>query len=444
VNTHSSDSNTDDNFHLAYSDLAINGSFIQKIYSTPHWIILKVRSIGQNIYFYWGRGAKFNTFFPSGIVIDSKLRIQDRFLEIVRSSLSGLKISRILKTQNDQVYAIMGQRGRNEIVFSIGYFINQAFFVTIEKNEYSIEILSSWNKKRRNLISQDHIEVILNNEWKELPDEFKHQQFKPCDEMMTNWPLDYIDYIKSTSRTKLEKTERKIETKIRHIDKDINGLEKDIQLLETYITSEEIPEIIKLSKKNLKFKTKGHFKKRNELFNKIKNLKSGLEIQRKRVAACEHKDFEQAKNGQGIKPISPFWKDLKSTEEKASEKKEYSDCDFYCFLTGGKIAIGKNNLANDQLRNTWAKKEDWWFHIDGEKSAHVFFKKIETPTIEELEIIAAILKHYSDKIGDKIGLLFTKVKYLSAIKGSPGLVKYKKEKKIIMTCANDWEEKVTT
>ena len=86
--------------------------------------------------------------------------------------------------------------------------------------------------------------------------------------------------------------------------------------------------------------------------------------------------------------------------------------------------------GNDQLRNRWASKEDYWFHLDGLKSTHAILK-LERPTLptqDQLSMAASIVARFSHFIDDWIPIIYTQVKNLKGVSGSPGMVIYKKEK----------------
>ena len=96
----------------------------------------------------------------------------------------------------------------------------------------------------------------------------------------------------------------------------------------------------------------------------------------------------------------------------------------------GQVAWGLNAQGNDQLRNKWASKDDWWFHLDNHKSAHLIVKSANILTPQQIETVASILAQVSGFQGDWIPVIFTQVKNLKAVSGRAGMVVYKKQKHI--------------
>src|SRR5690606_34148682 len=83
------------------------------------------------------------------------------------------------------------------------------------------------------------------------------------------------------------------------------------------------------------------------------------------------------------------------------------------------IGVGQNAKGNDQLRNSWGKKEDIWVHVDQDASAHAVIK-IKNRNAQIVDILAQI-KGYFKKDGE-IDLVYTKLKFVKSIKGSSGKV----------------------
>lgn len=84
------------------------------------------------------------------------------------------------------------------------------------------------------------------------------------------------------------------------------------------------------------------------------------------------------------------------------------------------IYIGKNNLQNNYLTHTLAKREDYFFHIKDYPGSHTIVKSsnLQNHTI----YLAAMLCAYYSKMGvnTKLNVDYTKVKFVHRIKGQPG------------------------
>ena len=128
-------------------------------------------------------------------------------------------------------------------------------------------------------------------------------------------------------------------------------------------------------------------------------------------------------------------------KEKPSKKKikpNYKIVDF----EGCKIYIGKNNLQNDFITHTLAKKDDLWFHVKNSHGSHVVVNgdnKYKESVIREAARYAAI---YSDsKDSSSVPIDYTEIKYLKKVPGRKGsFVTYKKNKTIYIDPIRDTQE----
>ena len=97
------------------------------------------------------------------------------------------------------------------------------------------------------------------------------------------------------------------------------------------------------------------------------------------------------------------------------------------------IYIGKNNKQNDYIVSKLAKDEDLWFHTRNCAGSHVLLRGTN-PSDELILECAKIAKQYSSgSTSTKIGVIYTKCKYLKKPpKANLGYVTYSKEKEIII------------
>lgn len=102
-------------------------------------------------------------------------------------------------------------------------------------------------------------------------------------------------------------------------------------------------------------------------------------------------------------------------------------------LNGHTVYIGKNNRQNDYIISKLAKDDDLWFHTKDCAGSHVLLKG-DNPTDEEILQCAKLAKTYSSAPNSsKIGVIYTKRKYLrKPPKANLGYVTYKNEKEIII------------
>ena len=114
-------------------------------------------------------------------------------------------------------------------------------------------------------------------------------------------------------------------------------------------------------------------------------------------------------------------KETKDVVEKSENQIIIKKYDGYTF------GIGKDAGGNDYLRSKWGLKNDLWFHSEAGSSQHVVVKVIKEGKWDE--IIKNITHIFLPNGGD-MNLIYTQLKNVKGIKGSKGLVEYKKEKHI--------------
>lgn len=117
---------------------------------------------------------------------------------------------------------------------------------------------------------------------------------------------------------------------------------------------------------------------------------------------------------------------IKVSKTSSIEPKEIHIGDF-------RILIGKNNKQNDYIISKLAKDEDIWFHTKDCAGSHVLLKG-QNPDDEIILKCAEIAKEHSGgKNSSKIGVIYTKRKYLrKPPKANLGYVTYKNEKEIVI------------
>ena len=102
-------------------------------------------------------------------------------------------------------------------------------------------------------------------------------------------------------------------------------------------------------------------------------------------------------------------------------------------LDGFTIFIGKNNRQNDYIISKLAKDEDLWFHTKDCAGSHVLLKGDNPPDEIILQCAKLAKEHSSAPESSKIGVIYTKRKYLrKPPKANLGYVTYKNEKEIVI------------
>ena len=105
------------------------------------------------------------------------------------------------------------------------------------------------------------------------------------------------------------------------------------------------------------------------------------------------------------------------------------------FVNNFEIYIGKNNQQNDYIISKLAKDEDFWFHTRLCAGSHVLLKVMNSEPDENTiyECCKLAREHSSAPYPSKVGVIYTKAKYLRKPPNSPlGYVTYKNEKEILI------------
>ena len=133
--------------------------------------------------------------------------------------------------------------------------------------------------------------------------------------------------------------------------------------------------------------------------------------------------------------------DLKSVQSEIEPdnpkgRKEHTKASFEPMeleIEGFKVFVGKNNRQNDYIVSKLSKDEDFWFHTKDCAGSHVLLK-CENPSDDLLLKCANLAKQYSKGANSsKIGVIYTKRKYLKKPPASNlGYVIYKNEREIIL------------
>lgn len=399
----------------------IRGAQIQKAFSSSRFIALNCRKPGKSFTLYLGRGNHYEGIWLSELKLDSQLRIIDQFLEYIRKFLVSAVIESIELNDKDRIIYINYFKYGKVNTFSLFYKGRELYFANkyynLDKKNY--ETYCSWSSQKRDHISSDIFEELgvedLNKE--------KENNIVEIGVL--------LDRELSDARKIFKKDNKKLKRKIDNINNDLMKI-KNFHKLYEFVESQ--PDLSKLDEKirihgvRFSFKEKDHYKRRDQIYSKAKKLKkikphmlNRLEQAKDDLIKIEKSD--RVKNNLSIlKPIIKTIKKLnKSKVENGYIVKNIENL---------AVAIGKSSQGNDQMRKEWAKKDDWWFHLDNETSSHIIVKGSIDDILSKIESIALLMKEESKLNSNEVNLIYTQVKNLKGNKGTAGSVIYKKIKYI--------------
>jgi len=417
---------------------------IQKIFSSLHFIILVVRFPRLTKYIYLGRGKRFEGMYLFEKNVESKYRSTDKFLSYLRKYLGDSRILEISCFEQDRILTIKYQSAEHQGAFSFFWKGNNLFFSNIYKVEGAYHLFKSWNQKT-SLVDKFNLEHFAELGFSQLPDNFFIKK--------SGQEADYSSYIDFLAEIyNSPKIQRKIHQKLeRKKGRILNDLEKNLKWTK-FKTAIETPGLDLTQYQNLTvddiaikfFEGQTHYQRLDLVYKKLKKLKKGYEIQLQRLKNLEIEEQKTkliVKSTAPYSPIAPVWKSGKV--ENIKDKNEKPDIDYF-LMDKIQIGIGYSAKGNDQLRILWAKPQDLWFHIEGQPSAHVVVKVNDLVNLspKQLELIGSILKEYSSYKDEKVPMVYSLVKNLKGVKGSPGKVICKKTKFVTIWYDRDWKQKM--
>ncbi len=197
----------------------------------------------------------------------------------------------------------------------------------------------------------------------------------------------------------------------------INNQNITIELDETKTFNENAQRYFKLYTKSKTTKEKSF-----EMLNGLNMEKDYLENLIYSIEEAKNiKDFEEIKAELQLDEIKP----------KKQEKNELLKLN----INGFDVFVGRNNKQNDYIISKLAKDDDIWFHARLCAGSHVLLKFNGIEPNEEVlfECCKLARKYSSAKQPSKVGIIYTKAKYLRKPPAAPlGYVTYKNEKEVLI------------
>ncbi len=435
---------------------------IQKIYSTSRYVCLSCRTKGKTHYLYFGRGARYEGVWTGDKQPESFLRKIDKFLEYLRRYLTGGRLLKLYIDPIDRIVTILYIKNGKDNYFQLFWkgrslcFLNNYFDLKRKK----WRLFSSWNgdletiKRKSGKTAGDIAELL------EVFDSIGRKESKELDGKESEVQIisallkeEKEKALLNSGPTKREK--KRAQRKYLNIGKDLEKTKK-WRVLQELVSQDnlDLESRNKIDVGGVIFKFRNgsnYYQRRDVVYKKIKGLKIGEEIQAKRYqqASVDLKkitsDNLPADLGENkLNVIAPVWFRKQKKPSELNNQKNNTDIVEMKLKNEIKMAFGKNIHGNDYLRNVWSKKEDYWFHIDGERSCHgvVKISSMGDLSMDDLVVIGSIIRDISGKDILLIPLIYTQVKNLKGIKGQAGGVLYKKEKYLTVSYENNWKEMV--
>ncbi len=402
---------------------------IQKIFSSAKLLLLQLRLRGRNLCITIGRGGEYCGIWDSIDSIPSEYRItRDQFLEFLRSNIRNTRIKEIVSDELDKCISLNFFDKSQLLFFWKG---RQFYFTYVYYNEGTKMHFSPW-------LSQKKLEFHFDNHF-DIFNEIGRKQLDKKEIKENKLNLEADEVFNKKVETAYNK---KLLRKKSLIEKDLENC-KVRHKIESKLINDELElegNVFKEDSFRVKFDFGiSYYQKKNAIFTKIKKLKKGEEYLQKRLDDVI-KELESKKQTFVKEKINtPVWKKVAKNNTQAQK----SDDHIILKWKDYSIAVGLNTRGNDYIRSKWSTKGDTWFHLDGDKSAHLIVKNVQGLDIAEFEVFASVLADYSDFNSDLIPVVFTNVENLKGVKGAAGKVIFKKEKHLILNKVN-WKEIISS
>lgn len=436
---------------------------IQKIYSTSQYVCITIRFPGKTKFYYFGRGSGYEGLWEGVKIPPPEMRCVDKFVEYLRKYLSGSRFQEFILNESDRILLVPYIKTDKEnflILFWSGrllYFAN--YYWDFEREEYKLFL--SWDGYRsfngEGLSRQQVINGLMNYF---ISVGMREKCFETIDGVEQK--LETIDLLLKEERKKFvvkqinSRKKNSLKRKIVKIEQDLSRVAKWEEMQNVLIKDQlDLSSDREVNLFGWKFKfasADNHYKRRGIIFDKIKSLKSAQQLLDNRLGESKRK-LKQFKEGGSnnldahkVKVLAPVWKIETRQNRKTNPAIGADSIKIINIEVSGErlqLGVGLNAQGNDQLRNKWASKDDYWFHLDELKSSHLVLKLDGRPLDQKIiDISSSILAHYSGFKDEWIPVIYTKVKNLRSIKGSSGKVSYKKEKHLRIRFIEEWTELV--
>jgi predicted ribosome quality control (RQC) complex YloA/Tae2 family protein len=417
----------------AVEDARLAGGQIQKIYSTAYYISMAIRVPGKTWHLYLGRGSSQEGLWLHDVAPPAALRRRDNFLEYFRRHLSSCTFLRLELDRSDRVLAIHYQKFGQQQSLLLFWKGRKLYFLHHYQPaaEAPFRLLLSWSGKT----------ISLPNPEDDL--------FSLFDEVGRKSQMDHDlaspESIKIEDLLKAEQATAGLKAQVNNpqfLHRKKNNIEDDLRRARQWEKLQAILDRqeqldglyeLKVEDQKIKFESDlNSYERRDVLFQKIKKLKRGESILQDRLRQTEEQLQGQIQREVLVPTlpiVKPVWgkevsKNIPTVQQPGNDEyRIYKLGDFH-------LGIGLSNRGNDQLRNKWAGKDDWWIHLDGIKSAHGIVKLLNDSAVtsDMLNLGATLVALQSGFMDDWIPIIYTQVKNLKGVTGSAGMVIYKKEK----------------
>jgi predicted ribosome quality control (RQC) complex YloA/Tae2 family protein len=261
---------------------------------------------------------------------------------------------------------------------------------------------------------------------------------------------DYVEFLAKGLQLESSKRIKQLKRKIENIKSDIIKFEKWKRIYRDVIADQYSLEGDSFRQDGVRVKfqqQQSYYQRKSALLDKLKRatLYQSSAEQRLRSAQERLEQFQGKRRTSSLKVVFNPMTHVLAKKEVKNGHQHKSDIPagvkiFRC--KGGSLAVGTSASSNDYIRSKWATKNDYWFHLDGDHSAHAIWKSPDggRPTFDTISMVASAVLECSGLKSSEVNIIYTQVKNIKAVKHSPGKVIYKKEKHLRIDFCPQWRE----
>ena len=310
--------------------------------------------MGKTQYLYFGRGGQNEGVWLGENKPVPFLRHTDTFLEYIRKHLSSTTLNSFILDEKDRIFSFVYNKWGHENKFSLFYlgpklYFSNHYYDPIKKQMF---LYKSWSKSGEILRESDfsHFDEVGR---RQIDRNIKNKAMKEIDALIQD-EQKLAEINKVTS-----KKEKFYKRKIQNITNDLKKVSSWPLLFEVAQSEADFssyPKKSKISGIKINFDSKEHFKRRDEVFQKVKNFKKAMKILDERLLKTteEYNNKAIVKEINKLTPIKPFWNNMAI---KPTSQVITSDAGYRVFIKDGfKLGVGLTAKGNDDMRKNWATK----------------------------------------------------------------------------------------
>ena len=259
--------------------------YIQKIYSTSFYICIALRAQGKTWYLYFGRGHGKEGVWIGEKKPESFLRKRDRFLEYLRKHVGGSQLKRITCDSKDRIFCIEFFKWAHINKFYVFYNARNLYFSHhyFDPNSGMMRRFDSWTMKTVS-IENSNFDLFDDVGRTIQGEKLGSFEVKKIDLLLNEEKKQALaGSVKEKSMKFYKRKKGRILEDLKNVS-EISNLKK---LAENQEELEALPHKNKLNGVKLKFQHDDFYKRRDEVYNKIKKLKKAKTILELRLRDTE-------------------------------------------------------------------------------------------------------------------------------------------------------------